>query len=111
MTLLGEIVGARRRLGAALCVLAAASGLATILAAAPVVQDDRVIFTADELARIYRRSPLEAPPPGPVDGVADSVPAAALGQFLFFDPSLSPNANVPSPTSPHPPPAFTDVHP
>jgi len=87
----------------------AASGLIAMLgAAAPPVFDDRVLFTADELARIYRRSPLGELPRAPTNGVADSAPAAALGQFLFFDRRLSANGEVACATCHQPGRGFTD---
>jgi cytochrome c peroxidase len=111
MTLLREIIRHRLpgQLGTALCALAAASGLTAILgAAAPPVLDDRVIFTADELARIYRRSPLGELPADPTNGVADSALAAALGQFLFFDTRLSANGEVACATCHQPARGFSD---
>ena len=97
------------RLGTALCALAAASGLIAILGAAPPpVPDDRVLFTTDELARIYRRSPLGELPADPTNGVADSAPAAAIGQFLFFDRRLSANGEVACATCHQPARGFTD---
>ncbi len=99
----------QRRLGATLCALAAAAGLTAILgAAAPPAPDDRVLYTADELARIYRRSPLGELPPGPADGVADSAPAVALGQFLFFDTRLSANGEIACATCHQPARGFSD---
>ncbi len=97
------------RLVSVFCALAAASGLTAILgAAAPPVFDDRVLFTADELARIYRRSPLGEPPPAPTNRVADSASAAALGQFLFFDTRLSANGEVACATCHQPARGFSD---
>src|SRR5438128_1964427 len=97
------------RLGVVLCALAAAAGLTAILGAAtPVVQDDRALFTADELARIYRRSPLGELPLGAPGGVADSAPAAALGQFLFFDTRLSGNGEIACATCHQPARGFSD---
>src|SRR4029077_6148352 len=77
-------------------------------AAVPPVFDDRVLFTADELARIYRRSPLGEPPSTPTNGVADSAPAAALGQFLFFDTRLSANGETACVTCHQPARGFSD---
>jgi cytochrome c peroxidase len=90
-------------------VLAAAAGLTAILgAAAPPAPDDRVVFTADELARIYRRSPLGELPRDPTNRVADSAPAAALGQFLFFDTRLSANGEIACATCHQPARGFSD---
>ena len=97
------------RLVSTFCALAAAAGLTTILgAAAPPAPDDRVLYTADELARIYRRSPLGELPREPTNGVADSAPAAALGQFLFFDTRLSTNGEVACATCHQPARGFSD---
>jgi cytochrome c peroxidase len=99
----------QRQFATVLCALAAATGLAAILsAAAPPASDDRALYTADELARIYRRSPLGELPPGPANGVADSAPAAALGQFLFFDTRLSGNGEVACVTCHQPARGFSD---
>jgi cytochrome c peroxidase len=99
----------KRHLGTTLCAFAVATSLAGILAAAaPPAPDDRVLYTADELARIYRRSPLGELPPGPADGVAESPSAAALGQFLFFDTRLSANGEVACATCHQPARGFTD---
>src|SRR6266496_3808109 len=109
MTRLREMTRDRlqSRLGVVLCALAAAAGLTAILgASAP--QDDRVLFTADELARIYRRSPLGELSPEPAGGVADSAPAAALGQFLFFDTRLSGNGEIACATCHQPARGFSD---
>jgi cytochrome c peroxidase len=72
------------------------------------VPDGRVLYTADELARIYRRSPLGELPREPTNGVADSAPAAALGQFLFFDTRLSANGEVACATCHQPARGFSD---
>lgn len=111
MASLREIVRDRLQdqLGAALCTLVAAGGLIAILgAAAPVPRDDRALYTADELARIYRRSPLGELPPAPTNNAADSAPAAALGQFLFFDTRLSANGEVSCATCHQPARGFSD---
>jgi cytochrome c peroxidase len=92
-----------------LSTLVAAAGLTAILgAAAPPAPDDRVVFTADELARIYRRSPLGELPRDPTNSVADSVSAAALGQFLFFDTRLSANGEIACATCHQPARGFSD---
>src|SRR5258708_9154918 len=114
MTLLREAIRFRlqRPLGAALCVIAVTFGLTAILgAAAPLVHTERDLYTADELARIYRRSPLGPLPPGPVDGVADNPAAAALGQFLFFDRRLSANGEIACASCHQPPRGFSDGRP
>ena len=70
--------------------------LAGIMAcrAEPTPADDRTLFTPEELAAIYRHSPLGPVPADPTDRVADDPRAAALGQFLFFDSRLSANGRV-----------------
>ena len=62
--------------------------------AEPTPPDDRTLFTPDELAAIYRHSPLGPLPADLTDHVADDPRAAALGQFLFFDSRLSFNGKV-----------------
>jgi cytochrome c peroxidase len=93
----------------ALCALAAAAGLTAILGAAvPLTRDDRVLYSADELAAIYRRSPLQELPPDPTDSVADSASAAALGQFLFFDRGLSTSGEIACASCHQPARGFSD---
>src|SRR5579864_8464001 len=91
-----------------LCAVAAAAGLVAIVGAAAPPFDDRVRYTADELARIYRRSPVGALPLAPTTAVADSARAAALGQFLFFYRSLSANGEIACATCHQPARGFTD---
>ena len=76
--------------------------------AAPAVHDDRLLYTPGELAAIYRHSPLSALPADPTDAYANSARAAKLGQFLFFDRSLSANGQVSCATCHQPARAFTD---
>jgi cytochrome c peroxidase len=70
--------------------------------------DDKAFYTADELAAIYRHSPLGRPPPDPTDAVADRPAAARLGQALFYDARLSANGRVACATCHQPERAFTD---
>ncbi len=97
----------RRRLG-----LAAAAGLTIILTVAAAeppagpAGPDR--YSKEELAAIYRHSPLGQVPSGATDGVADNAPAATLGQFLFFDAGLSENGKVSCASCHQPAHAFTD---
>jgi cytochrome c peroxidase len=108
---LWEMICGRLRglLGGALCALAALASVTVILGAAtPPSRDDRALYSADELAAIYRRSPLEAPPPDPTNAVADSAPAAALGQLLFFDRGLSANGEVACASCHQPARGFSD---
>jgi len=99
----------KHQLGNLFCALAGVAGLTAILGAAtPAAPDDRALYTADELARIYRRSPLGALPTLPANGVADGASAAALGQFLFFDTRLSANGDVACATCHQPARGFSD---
>jgi cytochrome c peroxidase len=83
--------------------------LAIFLAAAsPLTPDDRVVFTAGELSRIYRRSPLGELLRDPTNRVADSAPAAALGQSLFFDKRLSANDEIACASCHQPARGFSD---
>lgn len=50
---------------------------------------EAVVFTPEEQRRIFQHSPLPPPPPDPTNRVADSAPAALLGQRLFFETRLS----------------------
>ena len=98
-----------RGLLGALCALAAAVGLSAILGtAAPLPRDDRTLYSADELAAIYRRSPLEGLSPDPTDSVADSAPAAALGQLLFFDTRFSADGEIACASCHQPARGFSD---
>ena len=81
------------RLGLAMAVIMSLLGAETRGASAPV-QDDRDLYTPEELPAIYRHSPLGPLPPDPTNRVADSRRAAALGQFLFFDERFSANGKV-----------------
>ena len=90
-----------------------ACGAAAILAAAAARgaatdQDDRTLFPPDELAAIYRHSPLKPVPPGTTDGVADDPRTARLGQYLFFERRLSANGGVACATCHVPAKAFAD---
>jgi cytochrome c peroxidase len=76
--------------------------------AEPTLTDDRTLFTPEELAAIYRHSPLGPLPADPTDRVADDPRAAALGQFLFFDSRLSANGKVSCATCHQASQAFTD---
>jgi cytochrome c peroxidase len=99
----------RRPLDTTLGTLAAVAGVTLILGAAtPLLRDDRVLYSADELAAIYRRSPLGVLPPEPTNAAADSAPAAVLGQFLFFDTRLSANGEVACASCHQPARGFSD---
>ncbi|MGQ0552635.1 MAG: cytochrome-c peroxidase [Planctomycetota bacterium] len=65
-------------------------------------------FSADELRRILRLSPLPPPPPDPTNAVADDPRAARLGQALFFDGRLSADGTVSCATCHVPSRAFAD---
>lgn len=70
--------------------------------------DERMRYTAEELAAIYRHSPLGRPAPDPTNAVADLAAAARLGQALFYDARLSANGQVGCVTCHQPARAFTD---
>jgi cytochrome c peroxidase len=72
---------------------------------------DQALFTPEELTAIYRHSPLGPLPGDPTDRVADDPRAAALGQFLFFDPRLSANGKISCATCHQASHAFTDGKP
>ena len=94
------------RLTAALvCVLAVATSYG---AARP---DDRLLYTADELAAIYRHSPLGKPAADLTNLVADNSAAALLGQRLFYDARLSANGQIACASCHQPAHAFTDGQP
>lgn len=69
-----------------------------------------VEFTAQELARILRHSPLGPLPPDD-SGVGDDARAARLGQFLFFEKRLSANGQFSCASCHDPHRAFTDGKP
>jgi cytochrome c peroxidase len=98
------------RIGRALAIGALiAAGLvaaATLGRAAAV--GDRALYTPDELAAIYRHSPLGPPPPDPTDRVAGDAAAAAFGQALFFTKAFSANGRIGCVTCHQPARAFTD---
>jgi cytochrome c peroxidase len=76
-------------------------------ASAPV-QDDRALYSPEELSAIYRHSPLGLMPPDPTNRVADDPRAATLGQFLFFDTRFSANGKVSCASCHQTARAFTD---
>jgi len=73
--------------------------------------DDRTLYTADELAAIYRHSPLGKPAPDPTNVAADDPAAAVLGQRLFYDVRLSANGQIACVTCHQPARTFTDGRP
>jgi len=73
--------------------------------------DDRTLYDADELAAIYRHSPLGKPAADPTNAVADNPAAAQLGQRLFYDVRLSGNGQIACATCHQPARAFTDARP
>ena len=88
---------------------ALASLLAARCAAAPATHPgDRTFYTTDEIAAIYRHSPLGPPPPDPTNRVADRAPAARFGQALFYSTQLSVNNEISCATCHQPDRAFTD---
>ncbi len=94
---------------AAIGVIAALSAFALGLdAASTAPSDDRALYTQSELAAIFRLSPLGTPPADPTDGVANDPRAAALGQYLFFDPRFSANGKISCASCHIPARGFTD---
>lgn len=67
-----------------------------------------VEFSDAELSRILRASPLLPAPPDPTNAFAADPAAARLGQFLFYDLSLSADDSVGCVTCHLPDLAFTD---
>lgn len=70
--------------------------------------DDRRLYTAGELAAIFRHSPMPPVPADATDRVADNPRAARLGEYLFFDRGLSLNGEVACATCHQPARGFTD---
>jgi cytochrome c peroxidase len=73
--------------------------------------DDRTLYTADELAAIYRHSPLGKPAADPTNAAADDPAGAVLGQRLFYDMRLSGNGQIACATCHQPARTFTDGRP
>jgi cytochrome c peroxidase len=88
---------------AAVALLALAAGRAAGSAA-----NDRALYTPAELAAILAHSPLGKLPADPTDRVADSAPAATLGQYLFFNTQFSANGKISCASCHEPARAFTD---
>ena len=61
---------------------------------APAAADARVTFTSDELLQLRTMWPLPALPASPTNDYADDPWAAHLGQYLFFEESLSSSGDV-----------------
>jgi cytochrome c peroxidase len=95
----------RRLVVALVCVLAVAA------AHGEARPDDRMLYTADELAAIYRHSPLGKPAADLTNAVADNSAAALLGQRLFYDVRLSGKGRIACATCHQPAHAFTDGRP
>ena len=91
--------------------IAAVSWSAGTRGAGSLAQDDRGLYTPDELAAIYSHSPLGPLPPDPTNHVADDTGAAILGQSLFFDARFSANGKVSCASCHQPALAFTDARP
>lgn len=66
------------------------------------------LFSDKELARIFKHSPLEGPPPDPTNRWADDERAARLGQRLFFEKRFSKNGAIACATCHDPAKALTD---
>jgi cytochrome c peroxidase len=92
---MGRRLAARLGLVLVLMTFASARPLACAAQARrAIARDDRSLYTSEELFAIYRHSPLGRLPSDPTNRVADDPQAAALGQFLFFATSFSPNGKV-----------------
>jgi cytochrome c peroxidase len=82
---------------------------ALLLAVATAEPAAAADFTPDQLAAIYRHSPLPPLPPDGSDELAgNQMRAAALGQYLFFDRGLSANGRLACASCHQPARAFTD---
>jgi len=82
-----------------------ASGAALRAADTPEGDAD---FTADELRRLERHSPVPRLPPDETNKFADDPRAARLGQSLFFDARLSPGTRVSCASCHDPSKSWTD---
>lgn len=89
----------------ALAALVACGGPDDHLASGPAVPEP---FTAAEVRRILRLSPLPPPPADPTNRYADDEAAAHLGRFLFFDPRLSKSGDTSCSTCHSPERSWTD---
>lgn len=98
---------ARSALALVLFIAALCCGV-TLANAGAHARDDRALYTPEELAAILRHSPITPVPADPTDRVADNPQAAALGQYLFFDPRFSANGMISCATCHQPSRAFTD---
>ena len=92
-------------------VLALVGVLAAAATDGAALPDDRMLYTADELAAIDRHAPPGKPPADLTNAVADSSAAALLGQRLFYDVRLSGNGQIACATCHQPARAFTDGRP
>lgn len=79
-----------------------------LLVALPGEDTDPPRFDARETRRILAHTGLPGPPPDPTNAVGDDPRAAALGQFLFFDPRLSRDGSVSCATCHDPRRGFSD---
>ncbi|HTX02413.1 MAG TPA: cytochrome c peroxidase [Candidatus Acidoferrales bacterium] len=93
---------------AAATALALAALLATGVLSQATPADDTSLYTRDELAAIFRHSPVPPPPADPTNRFANDARAAAFGQVLFFDKHLSPSGEISCATCHQPQHAFTD---
>jgi cytochrome c peroxidase len=81
---------------------------AAMAAGAPAAGDLRGGFSAEEVRRILRHSPLPPLPGDTSNAKADDPKAARLGQFLFFERRLSGDGRFSCATCHDPQRAFTD---
>jgi cytochrome c peroxidase len=71
-------------------------------------QDDRALYSQDELAAIFRHAARNPLPPDPTNKVADNPRAAVLGRLLFFSRRFSANHKISCSTCHQPAHAYTD---
>jgi len=79
-----------------------------VFAGGALATENSPLFSAAELAEIFRHSPLGPLPSEPTNRVADDPRAAKLGQFLFFDRRFSANGRISCATCHQPEKAFAD---
>jgi cytochrome c peroxidase len=91
--------------GGLVMVLAAGLGLGASRAPAA---DDKALYSAEELEKIYQLSPVPPVPPDPTNAYANNEKAAGLGKTLFFDKRLSCAGNVSCATCHNPQQGWSD---
>lgn len=101
-------MGRRGRLRLPVPLAAAAILAGAALGGAAALPDSAAGFTADEVRRLERHSPVPRLPPDETNRFADDPAAARLGQALFFDARLSPGARVACASCHDPAKSWTD---